>query len=82
MLLRDTNEDLATVFVQNGTKLITQQKVTKLKNFLQKAKDLRFGWTKLPDDEVIYIYGKTDENFGYAVNLNDPNRSEWSYAPF
>ena len=82
MLIIEPNEDLATVYVQKGTTFITQQKITKLKSFLQKAKDLRFGWAKLPDDEVIYLYDKADENFGYAVNLYDPHCSEWGYAPF
>ena len=82
MLFVDPNEDLVTVLVQKDGQNITRQHVRKLKSFLQRAKMLRFGWAKLPDDEVIYIYDKADDNFGYAVNLCDPNCSEWGYAPF
>ena len=82
MLLPDIDEDLITVLVQKDGQDITNQQITRLKSFLRKAKALRIGWAKQPDDEVIYIYDKADENFGYAVNLNDPNCSEWGYAPF
>ena len=47
-----------------------------------KARILRFGWGQFPDgDEVIYLFDEADDNFGYAVNLNDPACSEWGYAP-
>ena len=36
-----------------------------------------------PDDvEVIYLYDRVDDCFGYAVNLDWPDGSEWGYAPF
>ena len=82
MLFVDPNEDLVTVLVHKSGQNITVQRVAKLKSFVHRAKMLRFGWAKLPDDEVIYIYDKADDNFGYAVNLCDPNCSEWGYAPF
>ena len=82
MLFVEPDEDLVTVVVQKDGEYITNQKVPKLKSFLHDARNIRIGWAKLPDDEVIYIYDKADENFGYAVNLNDPNCSEWGYAPF
>ncbi len=81
MLFLEPDQDVVTVLVQNGWE-ITRQHVRKLKSFVHRAKMLRFGWAKLPDDEVIYIYDKADDNFGYAVNLCDPNCSEWGYAPF
>lgn len=41
------------------------------------------GWGQLPDDrEVIFLYDKTDDNYGYAVNLGAPDDSAWCYAPF
>jgi hypothetical protein len=43
----------------------------------------RVGWASFPDDaEVIYVYDRDDDNFGYAFNLTAPNCSEWGYAPF
>ena len=82
MLFVEQNSDLVTVLVQKDGQYITHQKVKQLKSFMHGAKELRLGWTKLPDDEVIYIYDKAGDNFGYAVNLNDPNCNEWGYAPF
>ena len=32
--------------------------------------------------EVIYLYDRGDDNFGYAVNLQYEDFSEWGYAPF
>lgn len=60
----------------------TGQKVPGLEKFTNRAKDLRLGWGKLPDYEVIYIYDKEDDNFGYALNITDRQLSEWGYAPF
>jgi hypothetical protein len=41
------------------------------------------GWGRFPDAaEVLYLYDKLDEGFGYALNLSDPGLSEWGYAPF
>jgi hypothetical protein len=31
---------------------------------------------------VIYLYDNGDACFGYAVNLDWPDGSEWGYAPF
>jgi hypothetical protein len=43
----------------------------------------RVGWARFPDDaEVIYVYDRDDDNFGYALNLTAPDCSEWGYAPF
>jgi hypothetical protein len=55
-----------------------------LVKFLKTAKDVHLGWAQLQDDgdEVIYIYDKADDYFGYAINLNDRTCSEWGYAPF
>lgn len=41
---------------------------------------VRLGWGKLPDFEVIYLYDRRD-GFGYAMNLDAPELSEWGYAP-
>lgn len=41
------------------------------------------GWGVLPDDhEVIFLYDKSDDNFGYGANVSAPLMSEWCYAPF
>ena len=71
-----------TVRVLRGESLIARETVKGLSAFAQHAKDFRTGWARFPDFEVIYLYDKGDENFGYAVNLADPWLSEWGYAPF
>ena len=72
--------------VYKNEELVTMQAVRlgmdHFKKFLVNAKDFRIGWSKFPDFEVIYIYDKADDYFGYALNLNDITCSEWGYAPF
>lgn len=77
-----TQGDTICVYDRNS-KLVTQQHAEGLHAFLMKARILRFGWGQFPDDgdEVIYLFDEADENFGYAVNLNDPTCSEWGHAP-
>jgi hypothetical protein len=73
------------VFKEDGMTFDLQggQTVPGITDFVRKAKDLRLGWGEFPDgDEVIYLYDKGDENFGYALNLDAPQCSEWGYAPF
>jgi len=61
----------------------TGQTVPGITTFVKTAKDVRLGWGQFPDgDEVIYLYDKADGNFGYAINLDAPQCSEWGYAPF
>lgn len=44
---------------------------------------LALGWARFPDGaEVVYLYDRHDDNFGYALNLTHPDGSEWGYAPF
>ena len=70
------------VVVINEERIVTRQPVRGIKKFLESARAIRLGWAQLPDFEVIYIYDKEDDYFGYAVNLQDPGLSEWGYAPF
>lgn len=74
------------VEVWSDTELVTMQAVRlgieHFKGFLANAKDLRIGWAEFPDFEVIYLYDKGDDNFGYAINLSDITCSEWGYSPF
>jgi len=71
------------VYESGGTKPIVTEKPEGLNEFLRRSKDLRLGWTRLEGgDEVIYLYDKEDNNFGYAINLDSPQCSEWGYAPF
>src|SRR6266508_6807557 len=72
---------------KNG-ELVTIQAVRlgaeELVKFLKTAKDVHLAWAHLQDDgdEILYIYDKADDYFGYAINLNDITCSEWGYAPF
>ncbi len=69
------------ITVIDEERIVTQQRVD-MRKFLKEAKEIRLGWASFADFEVIYVYDKADENFGYAVNLQDPMLSEWGYAPF
>ena len=72
--------------VYQNNEMITMQAVRlgidHFNEFVVRAKDLRIGWAEFPDFEVIYIYDKGDDNYGYALNLSDITCSEWGYAPF
>lgn len=80
------------VFVGNDLVIIVEdvedgkhvrREVDGLAEFVQNAGALRLGWGEFPDGmEVVYLYDKADEYFGYAVNLDSPLLSEWGYAPF
>ena len=73
--------DTVTVIDDDGP--VTRQQVNGLGAFVAKARALRCGWGQFPDGmEVIYLYDRGDDNFGYAVNLHDEGCSEWGYAPF
>jgi hypothetical protein len=34
------------------------------------------------DAEILYFYDRNDDGFGYALNVSDPQLSEWGYSPF
>lgn len=60
-----------------------KREVENLGEFVEDAEALRLGWAEFPDgDEVVYLYDRADDNFGYAVNLGWAPGSEWGYAPF
>ena len=72
--------DTVTVLTKRGIE--AQKKVEGLGEFVRGARELRLGWGCTEDFNIIYIYDKADENFGYAVNIEAPDLSEWGYAPF
>ena len=48
-----------------------------------RGRAVSLGWGQFDDDaEVIYVYDKADEGFGYGFNVSAPQCSEWGYAPF
>jgi hypothetical protein len=71
------------VVVERDGEEVARHTVDGLCRFATTARDLRLGWGRFPDDaEVIFLYDKGDECFGYAVNLACDWSSEWGYAPF
>ncbi|MGE0539212.1 MAG: hypothetical protein AB7R89_03445 [Dehalococcoidia bacterium] len=72
-----------TVTVLDDEGIVTRQTVDGLGAFITRAKSLRTGWGQFPDGmEVIYLYNRGDDNYGYAINLQAEHLSEWGYAPF
>lgn len=54
-----------------------------LARFVAGARELAIGWGQFPDGaEVLYVYDKADDGFGYAFNVTAPQCSEWGYGPF
>jgi hypothetical protein len=73
--------DVATI--ERDGREVVRREVERLGRFVAAARDLKLGWEQVPDDaEVIYLYDKADSGFGYAVNLDWPDGSEWGYSPF
>ncbi len=70
------------VIVARGGERVAKREVAGLGRFVEGAKDLKLGWARLPDFEVVYLYDAGDGGFGYALNLHDEWLSEWGYAPF
>lgn len=73
-------DDMITVL--RGSTIVSRQTVQGLDRFVGAATDLRLGWAAFADFEVVYVYDKADDNFGYALNLQIEPYSEWGYAPF
>lgn len=69
------------VRVDAGKKTVFTGKVAGLADFLRRAKDLRVGLGETDDFHIIYVYDAGDKGFGYALNLEAPDLSEWGYAP-
>jgi hypothetical protein len=43
----------------------------------------RTGWAQFRDGaEVLYFYDRDDAGFGYALNVTNPDCSEWGYCPW
>jgi hypothetical protein len=71
------------VIVERGGAEVARERVDGLGRFATEARDLKLGWGQFPDGaEVIYLYDKGDDGFGYALNLDWPDGSEWGYSPF
>jgi hypothetical protein len=79
------------VFVANDLAIIIEdvdggrhvrREIDRLGEFVKEAEAFRLGWGEFPDFEVVYLYDRADDGFGYAVNLDSPRLSEWGYAPF
>ena len=72
-----------TLYVLRGDAEVARRSVPGLGAFVMQATDLKLGWGQFPDGmEVIYLYDRDDDNFGYAANLQAEHCSEWGYAPF
>jgi hypothetical protein len=60
--------DVATV--TRGGAEVVRREVEGLGGFVAAARDLKLGWGVFPDgSEVIYVYDRADDGFGYALNL-------------
>ena len=72
-----------TVSVLDDEGIVAKRAVPGLGAFVERAKEFRLGWGQFPNGmEVLYLYDRGDDNFGYAVNLQREDFSEWGYAPF
>jgi hypothetical protein len=72
------------VVIERDGEEVARRTVDGLGRFATAARDLKLGWGKFPDGEagVIYLHDKADGGFGYALNLDWADGSEWEYAPF
>ncbi len=70
------------VTVLRSDQIVARRTVAGLGAFVSRAQDLRLGWACFDAFDVIYVYDRGDQNFGYAINLQVEHYSEWGYAPF
>lgn len=71
------------VTVERGGAEVARCRVEGLGRFVAAAGDLRLGLGRFPDGaEVLSLYDKAGDSFGYAFNLTSPGCSEGGYAPF
>src|SRR5262249_37829733 len=72
-----------TIIVRRDDVEIARTTVHGFGRFATSPKDLKLGWGRFPDDaEVIFVYDRADDLFGYALNLACDWCSEWGYALF
>ena len=70
------------VVIERDGEEVARRQVEGMGRFATTARDLRLGWGQFTDDaEVIFLYDRGDDCFGYALNLDWPDGSEWGYAP-
>jgi len=70
------------VCVYSGERFITKERVEGLGDFISKRPgQMKVGWGRTADFDILYVYDGSD-GFGYALNLDAPDLSEWGYAPF
>ena len=73
--------DTVVVSTTRDAQLVTTQRVPRLGQFVRAARELRVTLAMLPAFEVVYIVDLAQQSYGYAVNLQAPEFSEWGYAP-
>ena len=65
------------ITVIEGESVKTKERVEGLSKWLEQTNELKIGWKKIQDFEVIHIYDHEDNDYGYAVNLKHTDLSEW-----
>ena len=72
------------IIVLQDAKIVCVRKIEGFAHLTKNAQELKIGWGQFEHDgdEVIYIYDKADDGFGYGLNLVDHGCSEWGYSPF
>jgi hypothetical protein len=73
--------DTVVVSQTDDERLVTTQRVPRLARFVRAARELRVTLAVFPAFEVVYIVDLAQQSYGYAVNLQVPEFSEWGYAP-
>ena len=71
-------EDHVAVFREN--RCVAKKTVKGLAKFAT-GRDMKTGWGRTEDFNIIYLYDKAD-GFGYAINIEAPELSEWGAVPF
>ena len=71
-----------TVIVSTPEAILAKRTIPGMAKFFKAAKAFRLGWARTDDFNIIYLYDKADDDFGYGLNLEAEDCSEWGYAPF
>lgn len=67
--------------VSLGRRWIARRHVAGFARFLSRVPAVKVSLGRTEDFDIVYVFDPQD-GFGFAINVDQPDLSEWGYAPF